>query len=91
MPVFSRVVSFLLRIGEIAFGAVVAGIIGSYLHDFDSADAVATSSVDLHGSHSRHIDTTRVNMAYTVHRVIYNMADGRDIVFRMVRSVWVTR
>ena len=39
MPVFSRVVSFLLRIGEIAFGAVVAGIMGSYLHDFDSADA----------------------------------------------------
>ncbi|EAS31288.1 uncharacterized protein CIMG_06767 [Coccidioides immitis RS] len=38
MPFLSRVVSVFLRIGEIGFGAVVAGIIGSYLHDFDGTD-----------------------------------------------------
>ncbi|WEW55951.1 hypothetical protein PRK78_001386 [Emydomyces testavorans] len=39
MPVLSRALSFLLRIGELAFAAVVAGIVGSYLHDFDKANA----------------------------------------------------
>ncbi|DAA77200.1 TPA_exp: Uncharacterized protein A8136_6460 [Trichophyton benhamiae CBS 112371] len=34
MPVFSRIVSPIFRIGEILFGAVVAGIIGSYLRSF---------------------------------------------------------
>jgi Membrane-associating domain len=39
MPVISRVVSILLRIGELAFAAVVAGIVGSYLHAYDQAHA----------------------------------------------------
>ncbi|KAL2010302.1 hypothetical protein VTN00DRAFT_6109 [Thermoascus crustaceus] len=38
MPVFSRIFSICLRIGEIAFGAVVAGIIGHYLHLYSGAD-----------------------------------------------------
>lgn len=37
MPVFSRIVSVILRIGEIAFAAVVAGIIGSYLHAYNNS------------------------------------------------------
>ncbi|KAJ9293986.1 hypothetical protein DTO271G3_7362 [Paecilomyces variotii] len=36
MPLISRVVSIFLRIGEICFGAIVAGIIGWYLHHYDS-------------------------------------------------------
>jgi hypothetical protein len=36
MPVISRLVSICLRVGELAFAAVVAGIIGSYLHGFDA-------------------------------------------------------
>ncbi|KAI1907152.1 hypothetical protein LOZ12_001261 [Ophidiomyces ophidiicola] len=39
MPIISRVVSIILRVGELIFAAVVAGIVGSYLHDFDKADA----------------------------------------------------
>ncbi|EEP78852.1 conserved hypothetical protein [Uncinocarpus reesii 1704] len=39
MPILSRVLSVILRVGEIGFGAVVAGIIGSYLHSFDKVDA----------------------------------------------------
>ena len=39
MPVISRLLSVLLRIGELAFAAVVAGIVGEYLHVFDKADA----------------------------------------------------
>jgi len=38
MPVISRLVSVLLRIGEIAFAAVVAGIVGEYLHAYDEAN-----------------------------------------------------
>lgn len=38
MPILTRVVSFLLRIGEIAFAAVVAGLIGWYLDQFDDSD-----------------------------------------------------
>jgi Membrane-associating domain len=36
MPVISRLVSICLRIGELAFAVVVAGLIGSYLHSHDS-------------------------------------------------------
>jgi hypothetical protein len=39
MPVISRIISVLLRTGEIAFAAVVAGIVGEYLHAYDKADA----------------------------------------------------
>jgi hypothetical protein len=39
MPVISRLLSIALRIGEVAFAAVVAGIIGQYLHSFDKAHA----------------------------------------------------
>ncbi|KAL4821128.1 marvel domain-containing protein [Aspergillus spinulosporus] len=39
MPVISRVLSVILRIAEIAFGAVVAGIIGWFLHRFGDLDA----------------------------------------------------
>lgn len=39
MPVISRVVSIVLRAGEIACAAVVAGVIGSYLHQFDKNNA----------------------------------------------------
>ncbi|KAK2754409.1 hypothetical protein FQN54_007053 [Arachnomyces sp. PD_36] len=39
MPVVSRQVSIILRTAEVAFGAIVAGVIGSYLHDFDKANA----------------------------------------------------
>ncbi|RJE19055.1 integral membrane protein [Aspergillus sclerotialis] len=35
MPVFSRLISIILRIGEIGCGAVVAGIIGNYLHEYN--------------------------------------------------------
>ncbi|KAJ5759940.1 hypothetical protein N7520_007096 [Penicillium odoratum] len=38
MPVISRLLSIPLRIAEIAFAAVVAGIIGHYLASFDSID-----------------------------------------------------
>ncbi|CAL5872069.1 uncharacterized protein PFLUO_LOCUS6326 [Penicillium psychrofluorescens] len=36
MPVVSRLVSMILRVGEIAFAAVVAGIIGHYLASFSN-------------------------------------------------------
>ena len=39
MPVISRLISVLLRVGEIAFAAVVAGIVGEYLHAYDKANA----------------------------------------------------
>ncbi len=55
MPVLSRLVSVILRVGELVFASVslyrlttkriltelqvVAGIVGSYLHDFDQRDA----------------------------------------------------
>ncbi|KAL9618547.1 MAG: hypothetical protein Q9160_006731 [Pyrenula sp. 1 TL-2023] len=39
MPVISRLVSIALRIGELAFACVVAGIIGSYLHRWDSTNS----------------------------------------------------
>ncbi|KAL4793007.1 marvel domain-containing protein [Aspergillus venezuelensis] len=38
MPVISRVLSIVLRIAEIGFGAVVAGIIGWFLHRFEDVD-----------------------------------------------------
>ncbi|ETN41699.1 uncharacterized protein HMPREF1541_03635 [Cyphellophora europaea CBS 101466] len=38
MPVLSRMISIPLRIGEIAFAAVVAGIIGSYMDRNSSSD-----------------------------------------------------
>ncbi|OJJ57060.1 hypothetical protein ASPSYDRAFT_91352 [Aspergillus sydowii CBS 593.65] len=38
MPVLSRLVSIILRIAEVAFGAVVAGIVGWFLHTFDDID-----------------------------------------------------
>ncbi|KAJ5735602.1 uncharacterized protein N7483_000727 [Penicillium malachiteum] len=38
MPVVSRLVSIPLRIAEIAFAAVVAGIIGHYLASYDSIE-----------------------------------------------------
>ncbi|KAG9792317.1 hypothetical protein KCU88_g730, partial [Aureobasidium melanogenum] len=34
MPVISRILSIALRIGQLAFAAVVAGIVGSYLHGY---------------------------------------------------------
>ncbi|KAF7718800.1 Uncharacterized protein PECH_005871 [Penicillium ucsense] len=43
MPIASRVISIPLRIAEIAFAAVVAGIIGHYLHSFANIDAWAQS------------------------------------------------
>ncbi|KAJ0415074.1 LCCL domain-containing protein [Aspergillus carlsbadensis] len=39
MPVVSRLVSIILRIAEVAFAAVVAGIFGWFLHEFDGVDA----------------------------------------------------
>ncbi|EAL91735.2 hypothetical protein KXW98_002690 [Aspergillus fumigatus] len=39
MPVISRLVSIVLRVAEIAFAAVVAGVIGYYLHQFSDIDA----------------------------------------------------
>ncbi|KAF7167212.1 hypothetical protein CNMCM5623_000607 [Aspergillus felis] len=39
MPVVSRLISIVLRVAEIAFAAVVAGIIGYYLHQFSHIDA----------------------------------------------------
>jgi len=39
MPVISRLVSICLRVGELAFAAVVAGIIGSYLHGYDATNS----------------------------------------------------
>ena len=39
MPVISRLVSIVLRVAEIAFAAVVAGIIGHYLAELDNIDA----------------------------------------------------
>jgi hypothetical protein len=39
MPVISRLLSIVLRIAQIAFGAVVAGIIGHYLHEYHDAGA----------------------------------------------------
>ncbi|KEF52927.1 uncharacterized protein A1O9_10833 [Exophiala aquamarina CBS 119918] len=36
MPVISRVVSMILRAGELAFAGIVAGIVGKYLHDYRS-------------------------------------------------------
>ncbi|EAW12762.1 MARVEL domain-containing protein [Aspergillus clavatus NRRL 1] len=39
MPVVSRLVSIVLRVAEIAFAAVVAGLIGYYLHQFRHVDA----------------------------------------------------
>lgn len=38
MPVISRLLSIPLRIAEIAFAAVVVGIIGHYLASFDSIE-----------------------------------------------------
>ncbi|KAL2003861.1 hypothetical protein VTN02DRAFT_1883 [Thermoascus thermophilus] len=38
MPLFSRIFSICLRIGEIAFGAAVAGIIGHYLRLYSGDD-----------------------------------------------------
>ncbi|KAI9675536.1 MAG: hypothetical protein M1829_003340 [Trizodia sp. TS-e1964] len=38
MPVTARLVSIPLRIGELAFGATVAGLVGKYLHDNDAND-----------------------------------------------------
>ncbi|KAJ5573968.1 uncharacterized protein N7459_008395 [Penicillium hispanicum] len=38
MPVISRLASIVLRVAEIAFAAVVAGIIGHYLASFDEID-----------------------------------------------------
>ncbi|EXJ92310.1 hypothetical protein A1O3_00860 [Capronia epimyces CBS 606.96] len=40
MPVISRLLSIALRVGEIAFAAVVAGIVGSYLHDYRSGSGL---------------------------------------------------
>ncbi|KAL1971017.1 hypothetical protein VTN77DRAFT_2851 [Rasamsonia byssochlamydoides] len=37
MPVISRLLSIVLRVGEIGFAAVVAGIIGYYLHEVDDS------------------------------------------------------
>ncbi|MCJ1303014.1 hypothetical protein MMC08_005820 [Hypocenomyce scalaris] len=39
MPVTARLVSIPLRIGELAFAATVAGLIGHYLRAFDKADS----------------------------------------------------
>ncbi|GFF98635.1 hypothetical protein IFM53868_09890 [Aspergillus udagawae] len=39
MPVVSRLISIVLRVAEIAFAAVVAGVIGYYLHQFSHIDA----------------------------------------------------
>ncbi|KKZ63703.1 hypothetical protein EMCG_02010 [[Emmonsia] crescens] len=39
MPLFSRLISIILRIGEIGCAAVVAGIIGNDLAHFNDADA----------------------------------------------------
>ncbi|KAI9861108.1 MAG: hypothetical protein M1813_005537 [Trichoglossum hirsutum] len=39
MFIISRLLSVVLRIGEIAFAAVVAGVVGEYLHQFDKAHA----------------------------------------------------
>ncbi|OGE57087.1 hypothetical protein PENARI_c002G01391 [Penicillium arizonense] len=39
MPVISRLVSIVLRVAEIAFAAVVAGIIGHYLADLNNSNA----------------------------------------------------
>ncbi|KAG5291869.1 integral membrane protein [Histoplasma ohiense] len=39
MPIFSRLISVILRIGEIGCAAVVAGIIGHDLARFDDADS----------------------------------------------------
>lgn len=39
MPVITRIVSLALRVGELIFATVVAGLIGSYLHDFDKKNA----------------------------------------------------
>src|SRR5579862_5666679 len=39
MPVISRLLSTLLRIGELGFAAVVAGINGSYIHTYSKAHA----------------------------------------------------
>ncbi|EYE98371.1 MARVEL domain-containing protein [Aspergillus ruber CBS 135680] len=38
MPVISRIVSVVLRVAEIFFGAIVAGIIGHYLDKLDNID-----------------------------------------------------
>ncbi|KAK2808423.1 hypothetical protein FQN49_008718, partial [Arthroderma sp. PD_2] len=38
MPVFSRLISPIFRVGEIGFAAVVAGIIGSYLRSFSRSN-----------------------------------------------------
>ncbi|KKK18016.1 hypothetical protein ARAM_005633, partial [Aspergillus rambellii] len=39
MPVISRLLSIVFRVAEIAFAAVVAGIIGYFLHQYDKVDA----------------------------------------------------
>ncbi|KAK5049059.1 hypothetical protein LTR84_005481 [Exophiala bonariae] len=39
MPVISRVVSMILRAGELAFAGIVAGVVGKYLHDYRSGSA----------------------------------------------------
>jgi len=43
MPVISRLVSIVLRLGELAFAGIVAGITGVYLHDYraDSGQPLA--------------------------------------------------
>ncbi|KAI9367503.1 marvel domain-containing protein [Aspergillus egyptiacus] len=38
MPVISRLVSIILRIAQIAFGAIVAGVVGWFLDRFGDAD-----------------------------------------------------
>ncbi|KAL1982752.1 hypothetical protein VTN96DRAFT_934 [Rasamsonia emersonii] len=37
MPIVSRLLSVVLRIGEIGFGAIVAGIVGYYLNQLDGS------------------------------------------------------
>ncbi|KIW99855.1 uncharacterized protein Z518_10783 [Rhinocladiella mackenziei CBS 650.93] len=36
MPIISRILSMGLRVAELAFAGVVAGIVGSYLHDYQT-------------------------------------------------------
>lgn len=38
MPAFTRFLSFLFRVGEVAFAAVVAGVVGYYLHLWHDCD-----------------------------------------------------
>jgi len=38
MPIFPRLLSFVFRVGEVAFAAVVAGVVGHYLHRWSDCD-----------------------------------------------------